>query len=99
MSRGHVMIPICQTEFLFKKLRSNSDLKKKFNAVIQIQNDYFFFTSFLLDVFSIMHCYLSCALRAGTILESPPQIDSRIMAQVYLRSITRNTMYQKAPFC
>ena len=36
----------------------------------------------------------------GTIIrESPSQFKNRIMAQVYVRSITRSTMYQKAPFC
>ena len=38
-----------------------------------------------------------------TIRESPPQFENRIMAQMYVRSITRRTtctcMYQKAPFC
>ena len=35
---------------------------------------------------------------AGTlgIWESPPQFENRIMAQVYVRSITRSTMYQKS---
>ena len=33
------------------------------------------------------------------IQESPPQFENQIMAQVYIRSITRSTMYQKAPFC
>ena len=33
------------------------------------------------------------------IRESPPQFENRIMAQVYVRSITHSTMYQKAPFC
>ena len=31
--------------------------------------------------------------------ESPPQFENRIMARVYVRSITRCTMYQKDPFC
>ena len=31
--------------------------------------------------------------------ESPPQLENQIMARVYVRSITRSTMYQKAPFC
>ena len=33
------------------------------------------------------------------IRESPPQFENRIMARVYVRSITRSNMYQKAPFC
>ena len=35
------------------------------------------------------------------IREGQPQIENRIMAQMYVRSITRSTMYmyQKAPFC
>ena len=33
------------------------------------------------------------------IQESPPQFENWIMARVYVRSITRSTMYQKAPFC
>ena len=33
------------------------------------------------------------------IRESPPQFENRIMARVYVRSIMRSTMYQKAPFC
>ena len=33
------------------------------------------------------------------IRKSPPQSEKRIMAHVYVRSITRNTMYPKAPFC
>ena len=37
---------------------------------------------------------------AGVLIrESPPQSENRIMAPVYVRSITRSTMYQKAPFC
>ena len=31
--------------------------------------------------------------------ESPPQFENRNMARVYVRSNTRSTMYQKAPFC
>ena len=31
--------------------------------------------------------------------ERTPQFDNRIMARVYVRSITRSTMYQKAAFC
>ena len=34
----------------------------------------------------------------GLIMESPPQFENRIKARVYVRSITRSTMYQKAPF-
>ena len=37
--------------------------------------------------------------RENLIRESPPQFENRIMARVYVRSITRSTMYQKAPFC
>ena len=33
------------------------------------------------------------------IRESPPQFENQIMPLVYRRSITRSTMYQKAPFC
>ena len=33
------------------------------------------------------------------IRESPPQFENRIMARVYVRTITRSTMYQKAPCC
>ena len=33
------------------------------------------------------------------IRRSPPQFENRIMARVYVRSITRSIMYQKAPFC
>ena len=36
---------------------------------------------------------------ATVIWESPPQFENRIMARVYVRSIMRSTMYQKAPFC
>ena len=32
------------------------------------------------------------------IRESPPQLENRIMARVYVRSITRSTMYQKLHF-
>ena len=32
-------------------------------------------------------------------LENPPHFKNRIMAQVYVRSITRSNMYQKGPFC
>ena len=35
----------------------------------------------------------------GSFQESRPQFENRIMVQVYVRSITRSTMYQKAPFC
>ena len=38
-------------------------------------------------------------LGAWPIRESPPQFENRIMARVNIRSITRSTMYQKAPFC
>ena len=34
---------------------------------------------------------------ACSVDESPPQFKNRIMARVYVRSITRCTMYQKAP--
>ena len=45
--------------------------------------------------------FLSIVKGTGTpvIRESPPQFENRIMARVYVRSITRSTMYQKAPFC
>ena len=33
------------------------------------------------------------------IRESPPHFENQIMAQVYVRSITRSTLYQKALFC
>ena len=33
------------------------------------------------------------------IRESPQQFENQIMARVYVRSITRRTKYQKAPFC
>ena len=33
------------------------------------------------------------------IRESLPQFENQIMARVYVRSIMRSTMYQKAPFC
>ena len=36
---------------------------------------------------------------APDIQESPPQFENPIMARVYVRSTTRSTMYQKAPFC
>ena len=38
-------------------------------------------------------------LGAWPIRVSPPQFENRIMARVYIRSIARCTMYQKAPFC
>ena len=41
--------------------------------------------------------YLS--IQHSIIRESPPKFENRIMAKVYVRSITRSTMYQKAPFC
>ena len=34
----------------------------------------------------------------SSIQESPPKFKNRIMAKVYVRSIARSTMYQKAPF-
>ena len=33
-----------------------------------------------------------------TIRESPSQIENQIMSRVYIRSITRSTLYQKVPF-
>ena len=33
------------------------------------------------------------------IRESLPRFENRIMARMYVRSIRRSTMYQKAPFC
>ena len=41
------------------------------------------------------------ALNAGWVAfirESPQQFENRIIARVYVRSITRSAMYQKAPF-
>ena len=35
----------------------------------------------------------------GCIQESQPQFENQIMARVYVRRITRSTMYQKAPLC
>ena len=37
--------------------------------------------------------------RVDAIRESPPQFEHRLMAGVYVRNITRSTIYQKAPFC
>ena len=31
--------------------------------------------------------------------ESPPKFENQTMARLYVRSIMRSTMYQKAPFC
>ena len=42
--------------------------------------------------------WISTAHMDRSIRESPPQFENRIMARVYVRSITRSTMYQKAPF-
>ena len=38
-------------------------------------------------------------IRPICIRESPSQFENRIMPRVYIKSITRSTMYQKAPFC
>ena len=38
-------------------------------------------------------------MRLYIIRESSPQFENRIMARVYVRSITRSIMYQKAPVC
>ena len=48
---------------------------------------------FVLEVSS-----LKCVIH-NTIRESSPQFENQIMGWVYVRSITRNTMYQTAPFC
>ena len=45
------------------------------------------FTCVLLNVFSLC------------IRESPPLFENRIIASVYVRSITPSAMYQKDPFC
>ena len=45
-----------------------------------------------------LHCGATKA-KMQLIRESPPQFEDRIMARVYVRSIIRSTMYQKAPFC
>ena len=37
--------------------------------------------------------------QSHNIRESLPQFGNQIMARVYIRSITRSTMYQKALFC
>ena len=37
-------------------------------------------------------------MKDSFIQESLPQFENRIMARVYVRSITPSTMYQKAPF-
>ena len=41
------------------------------------------------------HKYGQVRMHSG----KPPQLENRIMVQVYVRSITRNAMYQKVPFC
>ena len=52
--------------------------------------------SIFIFIYTIHFAYLKVN---DAILESPPQFENRIMAQVYIRIITRSTMYQKAPFC
>ena len=46
-----------------------------------------------LILIQVIHIYNVYHIR-----ESPPQFENRIMARVYVRSIMRSTMYQKAPF-
>ena len=41
----------------------------------------------------------NCNETISSIRESPPQFENPIMAQVFVRSITPSTMYQKVPFC
>ena len=40
-----------------------------------------------------------CVCGIFCIRESPSQFKNRILPRVYIRSMTRSTMYQKAPFC
>ena len=44
-------------------------------------------------------CQFNQKVKVHVIWESPPQFENRITAWVYVRSISRNSMYQKAPFC
>ena len=45
-----------------------------------------------------IHNFNNVLLTGRYIRESPPQFENQIMAWVYVSSITRSTMYQKAPF-
>ena len=47
----------------------------------------------------VKSCSIRQFLTSQIIRESLPQFENRIMARVYVRSITRSTMCQKAPFC
>ena len=49
--------------------------------------------------YKVQKCSPDTESQECSIRESPPQFENRIMARVYVRSITRSTMYQKAPFC
>ena len=54
---------------------------------------------------SIPFCHYGIALlmeahlRIPNIRESPAQFENRINPRVYVRRITRSTLYKKAPFC
>ena len=50
--------------------------------------------SVYVDKIYVLFCSVILALG-----ESPPQLENRIMARVYVRSMMLSTMYQKAPFC
>ena len=42
---------------------------------------------------------LAIILLRKNIRESPPKFENQIKARVFIRNITRSTMYRKAPFC
>ena len=52
-----------------------------------------------MDLLCLCFFILTIYIASQTICESPPQFENPIMARVYVRSITRSTLYQEAPFC
>ena len=55
--------------------------------------------STVFDITSMFMLSKCCIYMVRRVRESPPQLENRIMARVYVRSIMGSTMYQKAPFC
>ena len=51
-----------------------------------------------MDLLRLCFFILTIYIASQIICESPPQFENRIMARVYVRSITRSTLYKKLHF-
>ena len=52
-------------------------------------------TDVVLTLLVPSECYVTC----GHNRESPAQFENQIKSRMYVRRISRSTMYEKAPFC